>query len=96
MRLGPERQEKIWIAQCLEHDVGAQALQIKDLTQRFLSALAHDWHFLAQNDHDVFSNPVPAPERFVKMWNAASESPFRSRVSLDMIREGFEAELVVI
>ena len=63
------RDGDFWVAQCLEHDIGAQARDIPTLQRNF--ALTVDLEAKVATERGVapFSDIDPAPDKFVEMWD---------------------------
>ena len=58
----------MWVAQCLEYDIGAQAASMDKLHERLTVALeAERQESLARND-EPFADIAPAPEFFHRLW----------------------------
>lgn len=55
------KQEDMFVAQCLEHDIAVQACDMATLQRRFEDTLAHEGEGL--------SELPPAPDRFQGMWD---------------------------
>ena len=60
------REESAWIAQCLEHDICAQAGDINALRDRFLKTVE------CEIQDGNLDNIDPAPEKFFQMWDKSS------------------------
>lgn len=84
-----------WIAQCLDHDIAAQAAHIKDLPLAFECSFVADAAWLAKNGRDIFENPIPPESGFEKMWEEAMGSPFRTSVDLKRARPLATADLAL-
>jgi hypothetical protein len=59
------KQEDMFVAQCLEHDISVQAADIATLQMRFEETVAIEGEDLAAIS--------PAPESFQKMWDDGYE-----------------------
>ncbi len=58
----------MWVAQCLEYDIGAQAVSVDKLHERLTVALeAERQESLARNG-EPFAGIAPAPEYFHRLW----------------------------
>lgn len=64
-----------WIAQCLEHDVAAQAARLNDLPTEFEAAFFADYIWQKENGRDITQDPIPAPPVFHKCWDKHSAEP---------------------
>lgn len=58
-----------WIAQCLEHDIGAQAADLKDLQARLMLAVELECESNIEAGRDPFASIPPAPTRYQAMWD---------------------------
>lgn len=61
LRIVVFKEEDMFVAQCLEHDVAVQAPDMSTLQRRFEATLVHEGAGLEQLP--------PAPDRFHKMWD---------------------------
>lgn len=84
-----------WVAQCVDHDVAAQARSLRDLPLEFEAALVADvtWHH--RNGIDLLMNLVPAPEPLQRRWAEAVAEGYCRSISLKRVPEA-EAELCVV
>ncbi len=57
-----------WVAQCLDHDIGAQAPDLEELQRRIIGALAAELKETLERFGRPFANIDPAPARFQEMW----------------------------
>jgi hypothetical protein len=57
-----------WVAQCLEHDIGAQADDIDTLGDRLIVTLKAEVNEAIARKTQPFAGIPPAPERFHLMW----------------------------
>jgi hypothetical protein len=57
------KQEDLYVAQCLEHDIAVQADDITTLKKRFETAMCCEG--------DDLANIEPAPQSFFDSWDAA-------------------------
>ena len=72
MRVVIYKDEGLWIAQALEHDICAQAEDLKTVRTRLqLTAHAERQHAEA-NGKKPFDGIDPAPKHFHDMWDQAS------------------------
>ena len=65
MRIIAYEEGGMWVAQCLEHDISAQADTISKVKKRLLATIAAE-------AKDGLDRIGPAPEHFQSMWNDAS------------------------
>jgi hypothetical protein len=64
----------LWVAQCLEHDIGAQAEDIDTLSDRLMTALKAEFKESIDRNGKPFAGIDPAPERFQVMWERRARS----------------------
>jgi hypothetical protein len=64
----------LWVAQCLEHDIGAQAPDIDTLNDRLRVALLSEFKESMTRNGAPFAGIDPAPERFQLMWERRARS----------------------
>jgi hypothetical protein len=64
----------VWVAQCLEHDIGAQAPDIDTLRDRLEATLKAELLESMERHQKPFAGIDPAPERFHRMWERRSRS----------------------
>lgn len=62
----------LWVAQCIEYDVGAQASNLEDLHDRLMIALRIEMEESAERNGKPFAGIPPAPPHFLKMWERQS------------------------
>jgi hypothetical protein len=61
--------EGLWVAQCLEYDIGAQAQDVDTLMARFdVTMKAEIKESIARHGRPL-AGIAPAPERFHRMWD---------------------------
>ncbi len=58
----------LWVAQCLEHDIGAQATDVDTLMARFEVVMKAECKTSIENGTMLLAGIPPAPERFQNMW----------------------------
>lgn len=63
-----------WVAQCLEHDIGAQASDIDTLNDRLRVVLLSEFKESVARNGVPFGGIEPAPERFQLMWERRARS----------------------
>jgi hypothetical protein len=64
----------MWVAQCLEHDIGAQAADIDTLNARLEVVLRSEFNASMEKHGKPFEGIEPAPERFQLMWKHRTRS----------------------
>jgi hypothetical protein len=64
----------MWVAQCLEHDIGAQAIDIDTLNSRLDAVLRAEINESVKKHGKPFAGIAPAPERFQLMWKRRTRS----------------------
>jgi len=78
-----------WVAQCLEHDIGAQAEDLDTLQQRLASAVMLELQESLKRSAVPFAGIEPAPARFHELWDRQTGTYHPARapthdVSLDI------------
>lgn len=58
----------LWVGQCLEHDIAAQAKEPKDLAYQLERAIVGHIVIAQDNGIEPFKTVAPAPERYWKMF----------------------------
>jgi hypothetical protein len=64
----------IWVAQCLEYDIGAQATDIDTLNARLEAVLRGEFTESVSKNQQAFAGIERAPERFQNMWERRARS----------------------
>ena len=64
----------VWVAQCLEYDIGAQADSIDALTARLNAVLKAEFKESMERHEMPFAGIAPAPQRFQMMWEHRTRS----------------------
>src|SRR5262245_11805331 len=64
----------LWVAQCLEHDIGAQAPDVDTLMSRLEVVLTAECKESVERNNEPFAGIDPAPERFHQMWERRARS----------------------
>src|SRR5438105_2063111 len=64
----------LWVAQCLEYDIGAQAEDIDTLNDRLKVALKNELRESMEQHGKPFAGINQAPERFYQMWERRARS----------------------
>lgn len=78
------QQDRWWIAQCLQYDIGAQAFSPSDVLYELQRALIGHAVICEQEGLEPFSNLKAAPKRYWNLWEGAKiklmfeREPFRS------------------
>ena len=62
------RDGDVWVAQCLEYDIGAQASDIDTLNERLKAVLKAELKESHERNGEPFAGIGPAPQRFQQMW----------------------------
>jgi hypothetical protein len=65
------REGENWVAQCLEHDIAAQAATLPELSHRLRQTIAAELHFAQARGVAPFEGIVAAPDHFVQMYDRA-------------------------
>jgi hypothetical protein len=63
------REGDLFVAQCLEVDIGAEAHDLEELDTRLGMTLRAEFINLGGTEDDPFPNLGPAPEYFQNMWD---------------------------
>lgn len=63
-----------WIAQCIEHDIGAQGKTCRDMAEHFALALALELEESTRRFGEPFAGIDPAPAHFHRMWEQRSST----------------------
>lgn len=83
----------MWVAQCLEYDIGAQASDIDTLRDRFYVVFKAELAESMKRHGKALAGIEPAPERFHVLWehrarsldmNPASWTPYNDKVNLEL------------
>jgi hypothetical protein len=64
----------MWVAQCLEYDIGAQAEDIDTLNTRLEVVLRAEFEASMKKHGKPFAGIDPAPQRFQLMWEHRTRS----------------------
>ena len=64
----------LWVAQCLEYDIGAQAPDLDTLHDRLNVTLKAELMESLSRHGKAFAGIDPAPERFHRMWERRARS----------------------
>lgn len=62
-----------WVAQCLEHDISAQAPDLQALVRRMHDAINAEAEYTAEKHGEAFAGIEPAPDYFEAMFNSVAE-----------------------
>ncbi len=62
------REGDLWVAQCLEYDIGAQAPDLGELDQRIALAIKLEREKSIELHGEPFAGIEPAPRHFHEMW----------------------------
>ena len=68
------KDEGLWVAQCLEYDIGAQADDLDALSDRLLVTLKAEINESVERHGEPFAGIPPAPKRFHLMWDRRPRS----------------------
>jgi hypothetical protein len=63
-----------WVAQCLEHDIGAQGPDVDTLMTRLEVVLNAECKASLDKGEEPFKGIDPAPARFQQMWERRARS----------------------
>jgi hypothetical protein len=73
------REGDLWVAQCLEFDIGVQARDLGGLAERLHIAIGAEYRASTENAGKPFSGIDEAPKLFFDMWIGAVGSIVRHR-----------------
>lgn len=68
------KESDVWVAQCLEYDIGAQADSIDALTAQLNAVLKAEFKESMERHERPFAGIEPAPQRFHTMWEHRTRS----------------------
>jgi hypothetical protein len=63
------REGDVWVAQCLEYDIGAQAADLESLRQRLAAAIGHAATESIARCGMAFADIEPAPPYYHDLWS---------------------------
>lgn len=63
----------LWVAQCLEHDIGAQAPTVSLLCERLAIAVDVELAESMANGGVAFGDIAPAPDHFLRRWEESKK-----------------------
>lgn len=72
LRIVVFQDDGLWVAQCLEHDIGAQAADVDTLMARLEVTIKAEARESMERGGKPFAGIAPAPDRFHKMWDRRS------------------------
>ncbi len=67
-----EREPGCWVAQCLEHDIGAQASNLPDLAYNFERSVVGHIAVCEERGIEPFSDLGEVPHEYFEMWYRAT------------------------
>lgn len=62
------REGDVWVAQCLEYDIGAQAPDLETLHRRLALTVELERRISTERNGKAFAGIDPAPKHFQDMW----------------------------
>lgn len=65
-----------WVAQCLEHDICAQADDLTEVTARLKITLAAERDLSLSQGKKPFEGIPPAPKHYFKLWEKGQANKF--------------------
>ena len=68
------KDDGLWVAQCLEYDIGAQAANLDTLHDRMMVVFKAELKESVERHGKPFAGIDKAPERFHKMWGHRARS----------------------
>lgn len=63
------KEDDLWVAQCLEYDIGAQAPDLETLNLRLRLALMLEAKESEKNNGEPFSGIEKAPQHYFDLWD---------------------------
>ena len=63
-----------WVAQCLEYDIGAQALDLDQLRNRLIATIEEEIEESMKRHGQPFAGIGPAPQYFHELWDRRARS----------------------
>lgn len=63
---------ELWVAQCLEYDIGVQAGDLNTLQSRLSAALMAEYTESVEANGAPFAGIEPAPEYFHNLWESST------------------------
>lgn len=72
----------LWVAQCLEFDIGAQAESPEDVQNRLNVALKAELQISVEMTGEPFGGIDPAPKHFFDLWEGRPEFTTSRHVSI--------------
>lgn len=82
----------MWVAQCLEHDIGAQGKDLPELVDRLALTIEAELRESIASHGGPFVGIDPAPQHFHAMWDRRSgeyvpTEPHRIQFKIDGLKE---------
>lgn len=68
------REDDVWIAQCLEHDISSQGATFQDAMRRLTAAVNAECEYTREKHGEPFANIDAAPEKFERMFDEVQQS----------------------
>src|SRR5258708_3974865 len=76
---------RMWVAQCLEHDIAAQAEHLKDAQEKFRKTLVSHIILALKHGEQPLKDIPEAPRRYWERWEEAAE--LKDTILLSIPRE---------
>jgi len=73
MRVVVFKEENLWVAQALEHDICAQAADLKTVRARLQMTVSLERAYSASSGKEPFEGIEAAPKHFHDLWQKSSE-----------------------
>lgn len=67
------KDEDIWVAQCLEHDISAWGVSRAEMEENLLATLDAEANFTMVEKGGLFVGISPAPREFFDKWDGATK-----------------------
>lgn len=64
--------EGVWIAQCIDYDIAAQAPTLSDVRRRLMMTINLERDYTLEKTGEEFGGIAPAPQYFHKLYHAAA------------------------
>lgn len=69
-----------WIAQCVEHDISVQAVDLPTLQRRMNAVIKEEARVTLELHGEAFASLDPAPHYFEAMWDEGIEASLHEKV----------------
>lgn len=90
------RERTFWVAQCLDHDIGVQAGDLRELDDRLRIALEAEREESLARFGTPFAGIDPAPKFFQDMWSQCSGSYQPRKDASDQSNSAIQCKMVIV